>query len=457
MRGYMREHAIGTTWPVAERLLVSISPSPFSPQVVRAAKRMATALRAEWIVAYVETPGLVHLSEADRARLTDTLRLAEQLGAETVTLSGQRIGEELLAFAQARNVTKIVIGKPKRPLWRRLLFGSIADALVRGSGDIDVHVISGEGSPSTVRPAGDRERRADWRGYGLAGLVFGLCTALAWVMFPYSSSRTSSWRISSGSWWSRRAPGWGRPSWPRSCSVAAFDFFFVPPYYTFAVSDTQYFVTFGVMLLVAVVLSNLAARMRAQAESARLRERRTAALYAMSRELASSRGMRTVLEAAVRHISEVFRCQAVVLLPDGAGQLTRQIGLREQFDRDTTDLGASQWVYEHGQMAGPGTGTLPGATALFLPLTASRGKLGVLGVRPWSRTPWSRPSSSTCWRPLPARPPSPLNERNWPRRRSRRRSGGGGTIAQFTAEFRVPRSPHAARLHHGHDQRSAGR
>ncbi len=382
MRGYMREHAIGTTWPVAERLLVSISPSPFSPQVVRAAKRMATALRAEWIVTYVETPGLVHLSEADRARLTDTLRLAEQLGAETVTLSGQRISEELLAFAQARNVTKIVIGKPKRPLWRRLLFGSIADALVRGSGDIDVHVISGEGSPSTVRPAGDRERRADWGGYGLAGLVFGLCTALAWVMFPYFDLSNLIMAYLLGVVMVATRTGLGPSILASILSVAGFDFFFVPPYYTFAVSDTQYFVTFGVMLLVAVVLSNLAARMRAQAESARLRERRTAALYAMSRDLASSRGMRTVLEAAVRHISEVFRCQAVVLLPDGAGQLTRQIGLREQFDRDTTDLGASQWVYEHGQMAGPGTGTLPGATALFLPLTASRGKLGVLGVRP---------------------------------------------------------------------------
>jgi two-component system sensor histidine kinase KdpD len=84
----------------------------------------------------------------------------------------------------------------------------------------------------------------------------------------------------------------------------------------------------------------------------------------------------------VRHIADVFRCQAVVLLPDATRQLTRQIGLSAQFDRSTTDPGASQWVYEHGQMAGPGTGTLPGATALFLPLTASRGTLGVLGIRP---------------------------------------------------------------------------
>jgi two-component system sensor histidine kinase KdpD len=382
MRGYMREHAIGTTWPVAERLLVSISPSPFSSQVVRAAKRMATALHAEWIVAYVETPGLVRLSEVARARLVGTLRLAEQLGAETVMLSGQRISEEVLAFARARNVTKIVIGKPKRPLWRRILFGSIADALIRGSGEIDIHVISGVGEAAVSPPASIPARRMDWPGYALACLVVGLCTGLAWLMFPYFNLSNLIMAYLLGVVVIATRTGLGPSILASILSVGTFDFFFVPPYYSFAVSDTQYLVTFAVMLVVAVVLSNLAGRMRIQVESARLRERRTAALYAMARELAGSRGGRTVLEAAVRHISEVFRCQAVALLPDETGQLLRQVGLREQFDRATTDLGASQWVYEHGQMAGPGTGTLPGATALFLPLTASRGTVGVLGVRP---------------------------------------------------------------------------
>lgn len=381
MRGYMREHAIGTTWPVAERLLVCISPSPFSSQVVRAAKRMATALRAEWIVAYVETPGLVRLSEADRTRLAGTLRLAEQLGAETASLTGQRMSEEILAFARARNVTKIVIGKPKRPLWRRLLLGSIADSLIRGSGEIDIHVVSGAEGPAAAPPLRIRSQRTDWPGYGLAALAVGLCTALAWGMFPYFDLSNLIMAYLLGVVVVATRTGLGPSILASVLSVGAFDFFFVPPFYTFAVSDTQYFVTFGVMLLVAVVLSNLAARMRTQAESARLRERRTAALYAMSRELASTRGGSEVLRAAVRHIAEVFRCQAVALLPDEVGEVMRQIGLREQFDRDTTDLGASQWVYEHGQMAGPGTGTLPGATALYLPLVASRGTIGVLGIR----------------------------------------------------------------------------
>ena len=144
MRHYMRDHAIPTTWPVAERLMACISPSPHSIGVVRAAKRFADTLRAEWIVAYVETPADARRSEAERARVGEMLRLAEQLGAETVTLSGQRISEEILTYARERNVSKIVLGKPVQPLWKRILFGSIADALVRGSTETDIYIISEE-------------------------------------------------------------------------------------------------------------------------------------------------------------------------------------------------------------------------------------------------------------------------------------------------------------------------
>jgi two-component system sensor histidine kinase KdpD len=381
MRGYMREHAVQGTWPVTERLLVSVSPSPDSPRVLRAAKRMATALRAEWIAAYVDTARPVPLPDADRARLAETLRLAEQLGAETVTLIGTRISEELLAYARDRNVTRIVIGKPKQPPWRRLLAGSIADALIRGSGEIDISVISGEGK-TAGRPRPFRPRRPPWAASLTAVGVVASCTAVAWAMFPYFELANIVMTYLLGVVViASRAP-LGPAILASVLSVAAFDFFFVPPYYSFAVSDTEYLVTFAVMLVVAVVISNLTGRMRAQAAAARLRERRTAALYAMSRELASIRVSVEVLRAAVRHIAEVFRSPTVIVLPDERGDPMRQIGQTEDFLQNTTDLGACQWVLQHGQIAGPGTGTLPGATALFLPLTASRGTVGVLGIRP---------------------------------------------------------------------------
>jgi two-component system sensor histidine kinase KdpD len=165
-------------------------------------------------------------------------------------------------------------------------------------------------------------------------------------------------------------------------SVASFDFFFVPPYFTFAVSDVRYFVTFAVMLVVAIVVSSLTVRIRQQADAARKREQRTAALYDLSRELASTRGEESLLQAAVRHISEVFGCQVAVLRPGPTGGIVPKAAHPVPFEIDTNEGGVSQWVYEHRQMAGLGTETLPGAKALYVPLIASQGIVGVLGVKP---------------------------------------------------------------------------
>ena len=382
MRAYMRDQAIPKTWPVMERLMVCVSPSPHSASVVRAAKRMATGLRAPWIVAYVETPALARLAEADQRRVNETLRLAEQLGAETATLSGPRISEEVLMYARARNVTKIILGKPTRPLWRRIVTGSIVDRLVRISGDIDIYVISREGAPPSPVIRTVLAPGPDWVGYGRASAVVAFCTVVAWLMFPFFEASNLIMVYLLGVVGVSARSGRGPSTFASVLSVVAFDFFFVRPYFSFAVADTKYLMTFGVMLVVGLVISTLTVRIRAQAESARKRERRMASLYAMSRELASTRGVEDILGAAVRHIVEVFRGQVAVLLPDASGQLARHAGFPTGFEMDSTELGVSKWVYEHGQMAGLGTATLPGAKALYLPLVASRGTLGVFGLQP---------------------------------------------------------------------------
>ncbi len=382
MRHYMRDHAIGRTWPVTERLMVCIGPSPSSTRLVRAAKRMATALGAQWIVAYVETPAHARLSDADRGQVVDTLRLAEALGAETVTLTGQRMSDEILAYARERNVSRIVLGKPRSPLWKRILFGSIVDALVRGSGDIDVSVISGdqaEPAPVTRRPP---PAAVDWSAYGRAAAIVAACTAVAWLMFPYFALANLIMVYLLGVLAVAIRSGRGPSILASVLSVAAFDFFFVPPYLSFAVSDTQYVVTFGVMLVVGLVISGLTLRIRAQAESTRQRERRTAALYALSRELAGTRGADQILAAAVRHIVEVFGGKVAVLLPGPTGRLAMRNQFPASFELDANELGVGQWVFEHGEMAGLGSATLPGAQALYLPLIASRGTVGVLGIIP---------------------------------------------------------------------------
>jgi two-component system, OmpR family, sensor histidine kinase KdpD len=381
MRTYMRDHAIRATWPVTERIIACVGPSPHSVRVVRAAKRFADALRAEWIVACVETSAHSRLSEAERARLTDTLRLAEQLGAETVTLSGSSVSEEILAHARRRNVSKIVVGKPEQGRWRRLLFGSIADDLIRDGGETDIYVISGEESPGLPYVVPRRPRRISWLPYLRATGIVACSTALAWLMFSHFelSNLIMVYLLGVVLVASRSTPG---PSILASLlSVAAFDFFFVPPYLTFAVGDTQYIVTFAVMLVVALVISGLTVRIRWLAEAAGQRERRTAALFALSRELAGVRGVQTILEVATRHITDVFHCRVLALLPDATGALVPQ-PLPGGFGLDSAEQGVSRWVFEHNQQAGRGTATLPGARALYLPLAASRGPLGVLGIWP---------------------------------------------------------------------------
>jgi two-component system sensor histidine kinase KdpD len=384
MRVYMREHAIRQVWPAAERVLVCVGPTPDAARLVRSAKRMAEGLDAEWIAAYVETPAHHRLPAEARDRITQALRLAEQLGATTVTLSGAKVSEPLLAFARDRNVTKIIVGKPRRSWWKRLLFGSIVDALVQGSGEIDIYVISGEREKvGTMAPVLRREVPIDWPAYGRATVIVALMTGVAWLMFPFVELADLVMAYLLGIVVVATRHGRGPSLLASVLSVAALDFFFVPPYFTFAVSDARHLFTFAVMLVVGFLISGLTVRIRAQAEAARHREQRTAALYAFSRELASTRGVDQLLAIAVRHISEVFRSQLVILLPDATGQLVLRAG--GQYEMDANDLGVARWVYERRQLAGLGTTTLPGASALYLPLLASRGPVGVLGVRPPDR------------------------------------------------------------------------
>jgi two-component system, OmpR family, sensor histidine kinase KdpD len=382
MRSYMRDHAIGAIWPTSERLLVAVSASPFSVQLVRAAKRMAERLGAEWWVAYVETPAQLRLPPESKDRVAETLRLAESLGGKTVTLTGARMSEEILAFARQRNVTRIVVGKPQRSLWKRIVLGSIVDALVQGSGDIDIAVISGD--KHEPAPAPLRRRIApptSWSGYAQALATVMVATGVAWLMFPFFEISNLVMVYLLGIVLVARRQGRGPSLLASILSVAAFDFFFVPPHLTFTVSDVRYLVTFVVMLLVGIVISGMTIRIRAQAEAVREREQRTAALYAMSRELASTRGVEDLVRITVRHVAEVFGVRTIVLLPED-GRLATRGDPDTDAPLDGNEVGVARWVFEHRQPAGLGTNTLPGAARLYVPLLASRGCAGVLGVRP---------------------------------------------------------------------------
>ncbi|MCC7145249.1 MAG: sensor histidine kinase KdpD [Phycisphaeraceae bacterium] len=379
------------TWPTHERILVCIGPSPSSAKVIRSAKRLAVSLRAQWIAAHVETTPWRGLAERDRVQLHRHFQLAERLGAETVTLSGHQVAEELVSYARQRNVSKIMAGKPDRRRGRDWWSGSLVDQLLRRSGEIDVYVVRGlpgeeparrqEASPGAQDSA--RPRAFNGRAYGWAALTTGVCSLVSLGMlalWPKFDLANLVMIYLAGVVFVAARFGRGVAVFTSILSVVVFDFVFVPPQLTLAVHDTQYLVTFIAMLSVAIVISALTARVREQAEAARLRERRTGALYRMTQALAAARGAQNLADTAMRHVQEMFQARTAMLLPDESGRLTVRSASDSRIGRAANDGGVAQWVFDHRQFAGRGTDTLPAAEAMYIPLTTGHGSVGVLAV-----------------------------------------------------------------------------
>jgi two-component system sensor histidine kinase KdpD len=389
MRAYRDDHAIRETWAANERVLVCVGPDALSERLVRAAKRLATALHAEWHAIYVETPRLVRQDRAARDRVLETLKLAESLGAETANLSGESVAQEVLTFALQRNVSKIIVGKPSRSRWHDRFQPSLVDDLVRGSGKIDVYVITGEaGDERALPPPRLPQRSSHWPAYAQGAAVTLAITLLCIAIAPYIELTNLVMLYLLGTVFVAARLGRGPSVLASVLNVALFDFLFVPPVYSFAVSDTQYLITFGVMLVTGLVISDLAARNRRRTTVALARERRAAELYALSRELARSRDVVDLGAILRKHLLAGIDGEAAVLLPDAEGKLQDPgkfcaRGFTEaRYPVPGNDLGIAQWAYDHREKAGHGTDTLASADAIFLPLNAQSGCIGVLALRP---------------------------------------------------------------------------
>jgi two-component system, OmpR family, sensor histidine kinase KdpD len=368
----------------AERLLVCIGPSPSSAGLIRSVQQLAADLHAKWFAVYVETPGMLVRPEAESNRVADNLGLAEQLGAESVTLRGRNIAEEIFAFARERNITRIVAGKPRTPFWKGILLGHPVDQLVRISGDIDVHIMIAEpgeqtAASRTVRPG--KTRLAD---YGAGFLFFVLANALCFGMYPYFQLSNLIMVYLVGVMLTAIGCGRGPAILISFLSVLAFDVFFVPPRFLLTVYDTQYFVTFAVMFLVALVITQLAARLRQQTEVALLQERQASVMHGLTRQLASARGVEKILQVAMAYISEFFDCRIMALLPDDKGKLIVAAGdSASVIEKDLVKgFSLAQSVYDTGQTAGWGTQVSPTSEILFIPLQAADSTLGLFALRP---------------------------------------------------------------------------
>jgi two-component system sensor histidine kinase KdpD len=374
-------------WLARDRFLIAVTLDDQAEQLVRIGKRFADALDAEWLVVSIETPKLLKLSESDRNRRIDVLRLAESLGAETVTLDGPSAADALLQYARLRNVTRIVIGEAKRKGWRAWLRRSTATELVRRGRGFDISVIARRETHALRRQevpdSGPTEIR--WERYWAALLISACCTGVAAIMYPYFALTNLVMVYMLGATVAALRLGRGPASLTAVANVLALDFCFVPPRFTFAVSNLEYLLTFTVMLVIALVIANLVANVRAQTRVAGARERRTSLLYAMSRELAATRSFNNLARVAIKHVAESFASRATVLLPDADGRLQPLRGMDLAGSLEGADLSVAQWVFDHGRPAGLGTDTLPAAVAQYLPLTGTHQTLGVLAVQPTQR------------------------------------------------------------------------
>ncbi|MCK1655945.1 sensor histidine kinase KdpD [Bradyrhizobium sp. 149] len=383
---HMQANAISGPWAAGDRFLVCVSEDPRAASLVRYTKRLADRLHAPFTALSIETRRSLQLSDEERDRLADTLRLAESLGGEALTIPavGRRLADDVVNFAQGNNVTQIVIGKSTRSLWFEMTRGSVVHDLVRRAGNISVHVIpgdelTGEPAPKTAVQTAARSDPFDARPYLKALGITALGLAAAVAIKPYVGienvdlmflTAVVTVAVRYGLW----------PSLLASVAASlAYNFFFLPPVYTFTITDPTNVAAFFFFMLIAFVVSNVAGRVRTQADAAIGRIRTTEQLYAFSRKLAGTGTLDDVLWATAYQIALMLKVRVVLLLPD-EGLLTVKSGYPPEDDLDQADLAAANWAWSNDRPAGRGSDTLPGAKRLFLPMRTGRGAIGVIGI-----------------------------------------------------------------------------
>jgi two-component system sensor histidine kinase KdpD len=378
MVDYMRSHAIQGPWAASERVLVCIDGTAASPALVRHARRLADRLRSPWTAIHVEGGGWRELARQESA--AEALRLAQKLGGDVVSVPGADIAAAVVEHARANNFTHVVVSSPGRSGWVDRLRGSVAQRIIARAGGIHVHVLPEEAAPENTprRPWAVRDWVAPGAGAGSLLMVLGaLLAALALRQFAGVTSVALVFLMAVLA--SAVTHGLGPSLLACLASVLAYNFFFLPPLYTFTITDPENVVTIAVFSVVAVVASNLAARMRAQALAASQRSRTTEELYRFSSKLAGAASLDDVLWATAHQIALMLKVRVVLLLPGPRG-LAVQAGFPPEDRFDDADMAAAHWSWDHNRPAGRGSDTLPGAHRLFLPMQTGRGAVGVIGI-----------------------------------------------------------------------------
>jgi len=392
VQAYRVDKAISPIWKTATALLTCVGPDAGAERVVRAAARLASQLNAEWHAIYVETPALQRLAAARRETILGTLNLAQKLGATTAVIASPDVAESVVGYARTHNLSKLVIGRdPARRLWpwqrssgqKLSLLAPDIDLIEIGRSEAGVkqNGVKAVSLPPVVAGADTSERshrkrlRYLWSAVG--------CGAVTLLSMPlaahFDASNIVAVYLLTVVLVGVRL-GRGPAALAAVLCVTAFDFFFVPPRFSFAVSDVQYLLTFFIMLTVGLITGQLTAGLRFQARVARHREERAAALYELARDLSGAVEVEQVVRISDDSIQRTFHANAAVLLPDASGRLV--VASEPSL---TVDLGIAQWSFDKGDPAGVGTDTLPGSDVLYIPLRAPAQARGVLALKAKNR------------------------------------------------------------------------
>ncbi|MBL8583500.1 MAG: sensor histidine kinase KdpD [Rhizobiaceae bacterium] len=385
MAAHMKSHAIHGPWPAQDRVLVCVNEAPVSKALVRAAKRMAERSRTDWIVASVTTPASEHLPDAAKDSIAETLRLAESLGADISTINAEsHVADEILAFARSRNVSRIVLGRPRPRLFTAWFTReTVADEIIRKADDFEVTIVSAD--PREARKAAIRGAalvpERDPKAYLWSAAAVAAATVVAIFVnriFPVESLSlfflvaVLGVAARFGLWPSIFASG---------LAFLSYNFFLPEPFFTFEIANQDLVLTLFLFLAVAVVTGNLAARLRDQAHAQRAIARRTANLFDFSRKVASVASFDDVVWAAVTHVASTMQCSSIILMPDASGRLAIVGGMPPEDQLEPRDRGAAEWAWDKREPAGWSSQTLPSATWLFLPMKSADRIHGLLGVQ----------------------------------------------------------------------------
>jgi len=363
--------------------MVCVDEAPGCAAVVRYARRQAEHLRAPWSAIHVETSRALRFTEAERDRIADTLRLVEKLGGEAVTVPGRDVADTIVDYALANNVTHIVVARSGRPLWSELLRGSVAHRIIRRAAGISVHVITGDPGepmpPKTVRTAPAPRRRFDWWPYAVSTAYLAVAMGVGQVLHSVLGIGNVALVFLTAVLASAVTGGLGPSLYASLASVLTINYFFLPPLYTFTIADPDNIAALFFFAVVAVIASNLAARMCAEAVTARTRAKTTEDLYLFSRKLAGVIVLDDLLWATAHQIAAMLKVNVVLLLREGDTVAVRA-GYPPEDELEEADLAAAKWAWQHNRPAGRGADTLPGAKWLFLPMRTGRGPVGLVGI-----------------------------------------------------------------------------